>query len=80
MAAPRNSLTLTLLANQMAPGLRRGLYYSVKEQRGKPDKVALVALRRKLLLQLQAVARRGIKMELARPHMSVKTDYFRLFP
>ena len=34
-------------------------YYQGLRQRGKPGKVALVAVMRKLLLQLNAVARRG---------------------
>ena len=34
-------------------------FYQQLCQRGKPGKVALVALMRKLLLQLHAVARRG---------------------
>lgn len=36
-----------------------GAYYDRLLQRGKPSKVALVAIMRKLLLQLNAVARRG---------------------
>ena len=34
-------------------------YYQGLRQRGKPGKVALVAVMRKLLLHLNAVARRG---------------------
>ena len=34
-------------------------FYQSLRQRGKPGKVALVAVMRKLLLQLTAVARRG---------------------
>ena len=36
-----------------------GRFYRRLRQRGKPGKVALVAVMRKLLLQLHAIARRG---------------------
>lgn len=38
---------------------RMGMYYQRLRSRGKPGKVALVAVMRKMLLQLHAVARRG---------------------
>ena len=56
--AVRRTLYLAALsAVRHAGSLRR--FYQGLRQRGKPGKVALVALMRKTLLQLNAAARRG---------------------
>ncbi len=54
----RNALYMAALSSVRREG-SLGRFYRRLRDRGKPGKVALVALMRKLLLQLNAVARRG---------------------
>ena len=54
----RNALYLCACSAIRVDGHLRGFYQGLR-QRGKPGKVALAAVMRKLLLQLNAVARRG---------------------
>lgn len=54
----RNALYMSALSSVRRQGSLRQFYQRLRE-RGKPGKVALVALMRKILLQLNAVARRG---------------------
>jgi transposase len=55
----RRALYLAALSAVRSKGSALGRFYQQLRLRGKPGKVALVALMRKLLLQLHAVARRG---------------------
>ena len=57
-SAVRNALYMAALSSVRREG-SLGQFYRRLRDRGKPGKVALVALMRKLLLQLNAVARRG---------------------
>ena len=54
----RNALYMSALSSVRREGSLRQFYQRLRA-RGKPGKVALVALMRKMLLQLNAVARRG---------------------
>ena len=54
----RNALYMSALSSVRREGVLKRFYQRLRE-RGKPGKVALVALMRKMLLQLNAVARRG---------------------
>ena len=54
----RNALYMSALSSVRREGSLRQFYRRLRD-RGKPGKVALVALMRKMLLQLNAVARRG---------------------
>ena len=55
----RKALYMAALSLIRHPSKELGRFYHRLRQRGKPSKVALVAVMRKLLLQLHAVARRG---------------------
>ena len=55
--SPQGPVPLRLLRDQVEGELRR--FYQNLRQRGKPGNVALIAVMRKLLLQLNALARRG---------------------
>jgi len=54
----RNALYMSALSSVRREGSLKRFYQRLRD-RGKPGKVALVALMRKILLQLNAVARRG---------------------
>ena len=54
----RSALYMAALSSTRREGSLKRFYQRLRD-RGKPDKVALVALMRKILLQLNAVARRG---------------------
>ena len=56
--AVRRALYLAALSTVRHEGTLRRFYQGLR-QRGKPGKVALVAVMRKVLLQLNAIARRG---------------------
>lgn len=67
--AVRRALYMAALSAVRRPGELRNFYQGLR-QRGKAGKVALVAVMRKLLLQLHAVARRGTHWTLAHPRLS----------
>ena len=54
----RRALYMAALSAVRAPGELRRFYQELR-QRGKAGKVALVAVMRKLLMRLHAIARRG---------------------
>ena len=55
----RKALYLAALSAIRKRESKLGMFYQRLRDRGKPGKVALVGVMRKLLLQLHAVARRG---------------------
>lgn len=62
-SAVRRALYMASLSTIRRPGEMRTFYQGLR-QRGKPGKVALVAVMRKLLLRLHAIARRGTHWNL----------------
>ena len=65
----RRALYMAALAAIRRPGELRNFYQGLR-QRGKAGKVALVAVMRKLLLQLHAIARRGTHWTINHSHLS----------
>ena len=72
-SAVRRALYMTARSTIRRPGEMRTFYQGLR-QRGKPGKVALVAVMRKLLLQIHAIARRGTHWTLNHTQLSQRPN------